>query len=232
MPSDDDLEKLGMRRDEGSPVSVLDLAMAMRQNGSACDETDSERSGELIYSDRSRTMSLEHVAEAEGCFPAETLQQRAAMGGEEAARPVQVGQPSSAAADASLELINLSTMDIVGDVAGMEQDFEYVRHVLLISGFGGAALPPIFSRTLPINPVVFEQLEFEILGDASLAASAAAAAAETSAYAGSAAGRSSQSYPKPPSASSSTFPLPNFVVCGQNTSEERRQRMLLFDAVN
>ncbi|CAI5962792.1 unnamed protein product [Closterium sp. NIES-64] len=35
-------------------------------------------------------------------------------------------------ADVAVDLLRLSPHDIVGDVAGMEQDLEYVRHVLLI----------------------------------------------------------------------------------------------------
>ncbi|GJP58359.1 hypothetical protein CLOP_g23280 [Closterium sp. NIES-67] len=93
----------------------------------------------------------------------------------------------------------------IGDVRGMEQDVQYVRHALLASGFLSDALPPLFSPYLPINPAFFHHLEAAFLmrccahttHDPSLVASSLPA-----------------------------FPL----AVPASYHEERRQRMLLFDA--
>ncbi|CAI7755567.1 unnamed protein product [Closterium sp. NIES-53] len=223
------MSHMGVRREEGSPVSVLDVGMRRS------DESDSECNSGELFADR----SVNSVSE---CYPDATVALRQPSNASPAS-PSQHG-------DVAVDLLRLSPQDIVGDVAGMEQDLEYVRHVLLISGFGGPSLPPIFSHNLPINPVVFEQLEFEITGQlsqhfpSSLSASSlsstspsfigltspvasSTAGAATGASAAGAVGAGVSRLPSP-----SLFPLPSFAVGAQNTSEERRQRMLLFDAVN
>ncbi|CAI5480656.1 unnamed protein product [Closterium sp. Yama58-4] len=221
------LSHMGVRREEGSPVSVLDVGLRRS------DESDSEGNSGELFADR----SVNSVAD---CYPDATVVRQSSHAS--LASPSQHG-------DVSMDLLRLSPQDIVGDVAGMEQDLEYVRHVLLISGFGGPSLPPIFSRNLPINPVVFEQLEFEITGQlsqhfpSSLSASSLlstspsmigltspVASSNVGAATGASAGGVGAGVSRPPSPS--LFPLPSFAVGAQNTSEERRQRMLLFDAVN
>ncbi|CAI5943812.1 unnamed protein product [Closterium sp. NIES-64] len=222
------LSHMVVRREEGSPVSVLDVGMRRS------DESDSEGNSGELFADR----SVNSVSE---CYPDATAALR---------RPSQASLASpSQHGDVAVDLLRLSPHDIVGDVAGMEQDLEYVRHVLLISGFGGSSVPPIFSRNLPINPVVFEQLEFEITGQlsqhfpSSLSASSLSstspsligltspvASSTVGAATGASAGAVGAGVSRPPSPS--LFPLPSFAVGAQNTSEERRQRMLLFDAVN
>ncbi|GJP34560.1 hypothetical protein CLOM_g18993 [Closterium sp. NIES-68] len=229
------MSHMGLRQEEGSPVSVLDVGI--RRN----DESDSEASSGELFADRSGNS----VAE---CYPGATVAQRQPSHTSLASSPSQ-----QHGGDVAADLLRLSPHDIVGDVAGMEQDLEYVRHVLLISGFGGPSLPPIFSRNLPINPVVFEQLEFEITGQlksqqlqfpSSLSASSLSSGSLTSppltgtalpglispAGGAAAAAAAAAGGSRPPSPG--LFPLPSFAVGAQNTSEERRQRMLLFDAVN
>lgn len=93
----------------------------------------------------------------------------------------------------SVESLEFASLDFIGEVEGMEQDLEYVRHILVVSGFGAERLPPWHSNQLPMNPAVFEELELGIALGAN-------------------AGR------------------PSMDVVRRN--EERRQRMLLFDAVN
>ncbi|CAI5472959.1 unnamed protein product [Closterium sp. Yama58-4] len=222
------LSHMGVRREEGSPVSVLDVGMRRS------DESDSEGNSGELFADRS-------VNSVSVCYPDATVALRQPS-------PASLASPSQHG-DVAMDLLRLSPQDIVGDVAGMEQDLEYVRHVLLISGFGGPSLPPIFSRNLPINPVVFEQLEFEITGQlsqhfpSSLSASSLSstspsmigltspvASSNVGAATGASAGAVGAGISRSPSPS--LFPLPSFAVGAQNTSEERRQRMLLFDAVN
>ncbi|CAI5513900.1 unnamed protein product [Closterium sp. Naga37s-1] len=216
------LSHMGVRREEGSPVSH---------------KSSPHRFLFLLFASPSQSdRSVNSVAE---CYPDATVTLRQPSHAS-LASPSQHG-------DVAVDLLRLSPQDIVGDVAGMEQDLEYVRHVLLISGFGGPSLPPIFSRNLPINPVVFEQLEFEITGQlsqhfpSSLSASSLSSTSpsligltspvvSTAAAAGATAGAVAAGVSRPPSPS--LFPLPSFAVGAQNMSEERRQRMLLFDAVN
>ncbi|CAI5993299.1 unnamed protein product [Closterium sp. NIES-64] len=102
----------------------------------------------------------------------------------------------------------------LADVAGIEQDLEYVRHVLLLSGFAGESLPPrrdIPSLRLPVRREVFEQLEKEITGEISSNSSCQDSEAGSQ---GSNGGSSSSD------------------TRSTKGSEERRQRMLLFDAIN
>ncbi|CAI5467491.1 unnamed protein product [Closterium sp. Yama58-4] len=123
---------------------------------------------------------------------------------------------SSGELDPSLVLRDLSVLADVAanvglaDVAGIEQDLEYVRHVLLLSGFAGESLPPrsdIPSLKLPVRREVFEQLEREITGESS---------------------SSSSSCQDSEAGSQSS----NSGTRNTKGSEERRQRMLLFDAIN
>ncbi|CAI5939626.1 unnamed protein product [Closterium sp. NIES-65] len=124
----------------------------------------------------------------------------------------------------SLALLDLSSTQSVladvaanvglADVAGIEQDLEYVRHVLLLSGFAGESLPPrrdIPSLRLPVRREVFEQLEKEITGETSSSSSCQDSEVGSQ---GSNGGSSSSD-----------------TRCTKG-SEERRQRMLLFDAIN
>ncbi|CAI5505343.1 unnamed protein product [Closterium sp. Naga37s-1] len=83
------------------------------------------------------------------------------------------------------------------DAEGMEQDLDYVRHILIAAGFAGPRLPPLDSQDRPIPPHIFPHLESSIVAAAS---------------------------PRP--LLSSAFPP------GSTQAEERRQRRLLFDAVN
>ncbi|CAI7744426.1 unnamed protein product [Closterium sp. NIES-53] len=135
----------------------------------------------------------------------------------------------------SLALLDLSSTQSVladvaanvglADVAGIEQDLEYVRHVLLLSGFAGEALPPrsdIPSFRLPVRREVFQQLEKEITGESSSSNSSSCQDSETgSSHTSDAISQSSNSGSGGRSDTRST-----------KCSEERRQRMLLFDAIN
>ncbi|GJP42318.1 hypothetical protein CLOM_g1899 [Closterium sp. NIES-68] len=146
--------------------------------------------------------------------------------------------PRSSCPAESLALLDLSSTDLVmadvagieglADVAGIEQDLEYVRHVLLLSGFAGDALPPLSSVPslgLPVRREVFEQLETEITGDinsvCSSRDSSSIGGTETDAAGQGADGSSSDTRTTNTRSNKST-----------KSSEERRQRMLLFDAVN
>ncbi|CAI5476731.1 unnamed protein product [Closterium sp. Yama58-4] len=94
-----------------------------------------------------------------------------------------------------------------GDVRGMEQDVQYVRHAMLAAGFLSDALPPLFSPYLPINPAFFQHLEAAFLM------------------------RCCAHPPHDPALLTTSLPsLPLTIPASYN--EERRQRMLLFDAVN
>ncbi|GJP58603.1 hypothetical protein CLOP_g751 [Closterium sp. NIES-67] len=91
------------------------------------------------------------------------------------------------------------------DVDGMEQDLDYVRHILMAAGFAGPHLPPHHSQTFPIPPHIFPHLESSIV-----------AAASPRSLPGSA---------QPPGSTLAA-------VEHAKRAEERRQRRLLFDAVN
>ncbi|CAI5969472.1 unnamed protein product [Closterium sp. NIES-65] len=91
------------------------------------------------------------------------------------------------------------------DAEGMEQDLDYVRHILIAAGFAGPRLPPLHSQDRPIPPHIFPRLESSIVAAAS---------------------------PRP--LPSSAFPPGSTQAEAEHAkrAEERRQRRLLFDAVN
>ncbi|CAI7776534.1 unnamed protein product [Closterium sp. NIES-54] len=91
------------------------------------------------------------------------------------------------------------------DAEGMEQDLDYVRHILIAAGFAGPRLPPLHSQDRPIPPHIFPHLESSIVASAS---------------------------PRP--LPSSAFPPGSTLAEAEHAkrAEERRQRRLLFDAVN
>ncbi|GJP41996.1 hypothetical protein CLOM_g1595 [Closterium sp. NIES-68] len=121
--------------------------------------------------------------------------------------PLAFPSPCPSSSSGSADDADMPWAEWIGDVRGMEQDVQYVRHALLASGFLSDALPPLFSPYLPINPAFFHHLEAAFLmrccahttHDPSLVASSLPA-----------------------------FPL----AVPASYHEERRQRMLLFDAVN
>lgn len=91
------------------------------------------------------------------------------------------------------EPLEYAPLDFVGDVEGMEQDLEYVRRILVATGFSERNLPEWHTSQVPINPSMFEELENGIPFVQKTSESQADEARK---------------------------------------SESRRQRMLLFDAVN
>lgn len=62
-------------------------------------------------------------------------------------------------------LLGLKVEDLLGgeQLEGVEQDVEYVRHVLLLSGFSSSKRsPPLHALDLPMFPMLFESLEESI----------------------------------------------------------------------
>lgn len=139
------------------------------------------------------------------CVPVGTWHGEA-VGGQSAVLPLEQHEESLSAAAAAVAaaigsplpsyMMDIGSLDFMGDISGMEQDLEYVRHVLLLSGFAGKMLPPVHSEGCPIHPGVFEQLEQGIVTGSVEGAHDA------------------------------------IIIDKARQAEERRQRRLLFDAVN
>ncbi|CAI5998528.1 unnamed protein product [Closterium sp. NIES-65] len=120
--------------------------------------------------------------------------------------PLTFPSPSPSSAG-SAEDADMPWAELIGDVRGMEQDVQYVRHAMLAAGFLSDALPPLFSPYLPINPAFFQHLEAAFLMRCCAHAT------------------------HDPSHLTASLPsLPLAIPASYH--EERRQRMLLFDAVN
>ena len=121
----------------------------------------------------------------------------------------QSARPPARQAEPDLAVVDSATLiEAVGaaNVEGMQQDLEYVRHVLLASTFASCPAPtppslPDLHR--PLDPSVFDRLERELAA----AGGAARGGNEGSSEKGAEGGR-------------------------ESSAEERRQRKLLFDAVN
>ncbi|CAI5509877.1 unnamed protein product [Closterium sp. Naga37s-1] len=120
--------------------------------------------------------------------------------------PLTFPSPSPSSAG-SADDADMPWAELIGDVRGMEQDVQYVRHAMLAAGFLSDALPPLFSPYLPINPAFFQHLESAFLMRCCAHAT------------------------HDPSHLTASLPsLPLAIPASYH--EERRQRMLLFDAVN
>ncbi|CAI5461054.1 unnamed protein product [Closterium sp. Yama58-4] len=120
--------------------------------------------------------------------------------------PLTFPSPSPSSAG-SADDADMPWAELIGDVRGMEQDVQYVRHAMLAAGFLSDALPPLFSPYLPINPAFFHHLEAAFLM------------------------RCCAHAPHDPALLTTSLPsLPLAIPASYH--EERRQRMLLFDAVN
>ncbi|CAI5464358.1 unnamed protein product [Closterium sp. Yama58-4] len=150
----------------------------------------------------------------------------------------------------SLSTVDLGTLAFVPSPAGMEEDLEYIRYVLVAAGFANRSLPPAASPAAPISAAVFEVLEAEFLsldgiivdpnnplgpvtgpaaagGKAGGPSTSSPEAAAAAAAAAAADGLSeSESLPSDAAPAFSSPALP------ANYPDERRQRRLLFDAVN
>ncbi|CAI5507174.1 unnamed protein product [Closterium sp. Naga37s-1] len=98
------ISHMGVGREEGSPVSVLDVGLRRS------DESDSECNSGELFADR----SVNSVTE---CYPDATAALRQPSHAS-LASPSQHG-------DVAVDLLRLSPQDIVGDVAGMEQDLDF-----------------------------------------------------------------------------------------------------------
>ncbi|GJP47667.1 hypothetical protein CLOM_g6843 [Closterium sp. NIES-68] len=142
----------------------------------------------------------------------------------------------------SLSTVDLSTLAFVPPTASMEEDIEYIRYVLVAAGFAALSLPPAASPHAPISPAVFEVLEAEFLSldgiivdpanplgplSGSAAPGATAGASKTSA-----AGATSDAFSESESLPSDAAPAFSPPALPTNYPDERRQRRLLFDAVN
>ncbi|CAI5978646.1 unnamed protein product [Closterium sp. NIES-64] len=213
-----------------SPVSVLDLRQqvtSLKKRGEEYDSdavttTSSGSSGELDPSLVLQDLNmLSPPALSSLPLPLSSLSPPLHSS---SLSPPSPSPPRSPCPVESLALLDLSSTQSVladvaanvglADVAGIEQDLEYVRHVLLLSGFAGESLPPrrdIPSLRLPVRREVFEQLEKEITGEISSNSSCQDSEAGSQ---GSNGGSSSSD------------------TRSTKGSEERRQRMLLFDAIN
>ncbi|CAI5490780.1 unnamed protein product [Closterium sp. Naga37s-1] len=238
-----------------SPVSVLDLKQqvtGMKKRGEEYDSdagttTSSGNSGELDPS-----LVLQDLVLSRNLLPPPALSSLPPLSSpspplhsSSLSPPPPSPPPLSPCPAESLALLDLSSTQSVladvaaaeglADVAGIEQDLEYVRHVLLLSGFAGESLPlrsDIPSVRLPVRREVFEQLEREITGEINGSSSSSSSSICQDSGTGSpratpldaATDAGSQSSNGGSSSSSDTRSTKN--------SEERRQRMLLFDAIN
>lgn len=184
LDEDDDGHKPGGKKD-GSPVSVLEaIPSDGTHSTNSATAPDATRQVPMLQS--SMQVSVWQKEQLMGQPSAGVLDRDEAVGA------VQAAVRSSLSSD----LLDISSLDFMGDISGMEQDLEYVRHVLLLSGFAGKVLPPVHSVTNPIHPSVFEQLEQGITTGSVEGAHDA------------------------------------IIIDKARQAEERRQRRLLFDAVN
>eukprot|EP00897_Mesotaenium_endlicherianum_P009581 jgi/Mesen1/8651/ME000502S08016 len=182
---------------ETSPASTLDFMLAEDESLSPPSphmgtnkQRAPSRQGALLEELRTRSNSLDSTTED---YVLPCCQSTAADIANDTDAGHNVGTlPSSWEQSPINDLLNFSGPSFLGEIDGMEQDLEYVKSILIVSGFSGDQTPEWVSPTSPLNPEVFEELE--------LVHSTG----------------SSQMQSTDPSRS----------------SEERRQRRLLFDAVN
>ncbi|CAI7893100.1 unnamed protein product [Closterium sp. NIES-53] len=142
----------------------------------------------------------------------------------------------------SLSTVDLGTLAFVPSPAGMEEDLEYIRYVLVAAGFANRSLPPAASPAAPISAAVFEVLEAEFLSLDGIIVDPANPLGPVTGQAasGGKAGGPNASSPEAtadglleseslPSDAAPAFSSPALPA---NYPDERRQRRLLFDAVN
>ncbi|CAI5524772.1 unnamed protein product [Closterium sp. Naga37s-1] len=142
----------------------------------------------------------------------------------------------------SLSTVDLGTLAFVPSPAGMEEDLEYIRYVLVAAGFANRSLPPAASPAAPISAAVFEVLEAEFLSLDGIIVDPANPLGPVTGQAasGGKAGGPNASSPEAtadglseseslPSDAAPAFSSPALPA---NYPDERRQFRLLFDAVN
>ncbi|CAI5486809.1 unnamed protein product [Closterium sp. Naga37s-1] len=142
----------------------------------------------------------------------------------------------------SLSTVDLGTLAFVPSPAGMEEDLECIRYVLVAAGFANRSLPPAASPAAPISAAVFEVLEAEFLSLDGIIVDPANPLGPVTGQAasGGKAGGPNASSPEAtadglseseslPSDAAPAFSSPALPA---NYPDERRQRRLLFDAVN